>query len=1176
MRLSDIVRHVSGAPEIKERISSLDAAAFWANCAAEARPFFCACAWHKSQQKILVVTPTYDRALQWHARLTLCGVPQQRIKILPSGLSVLFDDAAPETVALSDRIGAIRMLAEEGPGIVIATPQAALERTLPADLIRDSFLEINVGDETDIDDIRRRLVRLGYEAAEPVRVPGQFSRRGGILDVFPMGFDRPVRIEFFGDEVDSMRQFDQMTQRSIRSIERLEMAPSRETLLPEDANYIAELLHQTLERERDQLPDSAAEKLTELIEGDIQALEAHTFFDRLDLYRPLLQPDSGCAIDLLGEEGLLVLDDPMDLEAHANRAEEELAQALDARVNRGEIIHSTANDFVIPVEHFSDSQRILAFATIQGAPEWLHFQNREPLDAASLDPYRGSGTALFAAIRSWMDQHLCIVLATDQPTRAKEMLKQVDIFPEEPNVDDFEHLPPGIWIVDGNLAGGFQLVEQKFVLLTDQELFGVGRLKLPQRKFNEGVPISSVLDLKPGDYVVHINFGIGVYQGLVTRTIEGVQREYLHVEYKHPDKLFVPADQLDRIQKYLAPGDDPPKVNRLTGGEWQKTVTKAREEAREFARELIQLYATRKRVTRESFGPDLPWQAEMEHTFPWAETPGQLQAIEDVKIDMQTDYPMDRLICGDVGFGKTEVAIRAAFKAALAKKQVAILCPTTILSEQHYRNFAERLTGFPTKIALINRFCTGKERKEIIEDLENGDIDILIGTHAILSDQLKFKDLGLLIIDEEQKFGVKHKEALKALRANVDVLTLSATPIPRTLSMALMNIREMSVINDPPPGRLPIRTFVRPWSQEVEVEAILKELARGGQVYFVTHQVQGIQHLADRLRKAIPTARIAVGHGQMNEKELEPVMVGFIKGEIDILVSTTIIESGLDISNANTLIVENADRFGLSQLYQIRGRVGRSDRQAYAYFLFSGHKTLTEGASQRLQALSEFSQLGAGYTLAIRDLQIRGAGDLLGAKQSGQMNAIGYDLYTQLIDAEVEFLKVVADGDDAKPLADPLAGLDPLPSLDLPVAAYIPETYIEAQDQRLWYYKRLMGCRSQADLEEAAAEISDRYGMMPEETASAVSIIGLRIRALALRIKQIDGKGGRLAVTFDQNYQFHPRLMPIVGHSKKDAYLSQDKLIWPFVGNPIDACDRCLEILAAAEAQIEADLASIS
>ncbi|MCU0316970.1 MAG: transcription-repair coupling factor [Fimbriimonadaceae bacterium] len=1174
MRLNSLARSVGQHPDLRELISGLGESELWSSLCSEARPLFVAASYLANPEPLLVVTNSYDRALQWQAKLGLLGVPLADIRLLPSGLSVLFEDAAPETIALSDRIGALRFLASHKPGIVIATPQAALERTLPLDVLQESFLEIKKGTRADIVAISDQLSKLGYEPSEPVRVPGQTSRRGGILDIFPMGAERPIRIEFFDDEVESLRTFDPTHQRSISAIDHLVIAPSRETLIPTKESGVLELIRQTVEVEASQLSEQAGNKLEENLMGDIQAMEQRVFFDRLDLYRPFIQPDSECAIDLLSSFGRLILDEPLELEATATRQEEELTQALDARHARGEILQATCSDFSLPPEHFSSAQRTVILSSMNAVPKWLHPLVEKEFHAESLEGVRTQSTALTQAITNWLDHGVHVVLGTDQPNRAKTVLNQVEIFPQ-PRDEASEDFPKGVWQVEGNPGGGFVMSKAKFALLSDHELFGVARLKMPQRKFSDGVPIATVLDLKAGDYVVHINFGIGIYRGLVKRTTEGVEKEFLLVEYKAPDRLFVPADQLDRIQKYMAPGDVPPKINRLTGGDWQKTVGKAREEAREFARDLIKLYAERKAVQRTSFGSDSPWQSEMEGTFPYVETPSQMQAILDVKEDLRQDFPMDRLICGDVGFGKTEVAIRAAFKVAQYGKQVAILCPTTILSEQHYRNIAERLSAFPTRIGLLNRFVHGKERRLMLEDLAKGELDIVIGTHALLSEEVKFKDLGLVIVDEEQKFGVKHKETLKTLRVNVDVLSMSATPIPRTLSMAMMNIRQMSLINDPPPGRLPVRTFVRPYSNEVAREAILRELARGGQVYYVFNRVEGIYHVAERLRKMIPSARIAVGHGQMHEKELEPVMVGFIRGEIDILVSTTIVESGLDIANANTLIVDNADFFGLSQLYQLRGRVGRSDRQAYAYMLYQGAKSLTENASARLAALAEFSQLGAGYSLAFRDLQIRGAGDLLGAKQSGQMNAVGYDLYAQLIESEVQFLKTYADGGSQKTLDDPLIGLEPLPTFDLPVKALLPDDYIGDQGQRLYYYKAMMSSRTLEELRETEREIEDRYGHMPPDARRAVRVMSARMKSRELGIEKVDGKEGRLAVSFKPSTKIHPRAFTLMQKRKREVYMSQDRLIWPYTGDPVIAAEDMVDLMSECQAMVEEQRAGL-
>lgn len=1178
MRLEAFSHKLAEHKQFREILEGLGKSTIWSSLSSEARPAFLATLFLRQPCSILLVASSYDKALAWMAKLNLFGVAKEDMRLLPSGLSALFEDASPETVALSDRIGALQFLASGEPGITIATPSAVLERTLHPDDLREMQLVIRKAHELDIHHAVEKLAGLGYEYGEPVRSPGQFSRRGGILDIFPMGKDRPFRIEFFGDEVESIREFDPMSQRSIRSTEELIFGVSRETVLPYEGSGIDQMVEDALVSERESLPDDERERLTELIQDDIEALRNRVFFDRLDLYRPLIQPDGPCGLDYLAEDGLLVLDEPLDLEVIADRHEEELRQALEARYKRGEILQVFAHDFVSTARHFSDVPRVLSLTVLNSVPDWMESDSRFEFGAYSLEKFRGQPVILTREIQAWQKKHYSVVMGTDQPIRAKSVLAQVEVFPDDADThlsEDIKDIPPGFYMLDGNPAGGFVCEFLKLVVLSDLELFGVGRLKLPQRRFSEGSPVTTVLDLEPGDFVVHINFGIGVYRGLINRSVEGVEKEYLFIEYKAPDRLYVPADQLDRIQKYVAPGDGEPKINRLTGPDWKKTVKKAREEAREFARDLIKVYAERKSAKREAYGPDTEFLSEMEGTFPWAETASQMRAIEDVKRDMRRDWPMDRLVCGDVGFGKTEVAIRAAFKATEAGKQVAILCPTTILSEQHYRSFKERLDAFPVKIGIINRFVTGADRKQLLEGLANGSINMVIGTHALLNSDMKFKDLGLLVIDEEQKFGVKHKEELKKIRANVDVLSMSATPIPRTLSMALMNIRAMSLINDPPPGRLPVRTFVRPYSSEVVREAILRELARGGQVYFVYNRIEGIYHMAERLKQLVPTARIAVGHGQMHEKELEPVMVGFVKGEIDVLLSTTIVESGLDIPNANTLIIDDADRYGLAQLYQLRGRVGRSDRQAYAYMLYAGSKTLTEQAQERLGALAEFSQLGSGYSLAFRDLQIRGAGDLLGAKQSGQMNAVGYDLYTQLIESEVQYLKQFADGNRPSAVLDPLAGLEPLPAFDLPVQALIPNHYIDDQGQRLFYYKAIMTAREGAQLVDVGKEIEDRYGHMPIEVKRAIEIMKVRVKSVEAEIAKVDGKKDRLLAEFTGSEPVHPRLQTLLMREKPGVRWNLDQLVWPYTGDPVRAAGEMIAAILKCRALMEEQRAEL-
>jgi transcription-repair coupling factor (superfamily II helicase) len=1175
MRTADWARLLATHPELAERLK-LDRALTLESLVYEARPVLLGAAYQARPRKTLVVTSTYERALAWQAKLELAGVPHEAICQLPSGTSQLFEDAAPEQIALSDRLGALRALVGDAPCVVIGAAPAVLERTLPREVLLESHVELKPGEELDADRLMRQLANLGYEPQEPVRLPGQYSRRGGILDIYPTGRDLPVRIELFGDEIESIRLFDPNTQRSVRSIDELSLSPSRETLFTGGETDLRDLILSSLEREAAALETEGAARLEELVREDAEALAERVYFDRLDLYRPILHPDSGCAIDLLDDEDLLILDEPLELDAIAARAEEELGQALAARGARGEILKSPPSDFVLPPDHLASHGITIAMTSMNDLPNWVEVEESVDLGTASLEPYRGRSESLALTLKTWKDQGFSLVFCTDQPNRAKSVLSQAEIFAEEDEAREEALREPGAHLAHGNLGGGFVLPAQKVAFVSDAEMFGVARLKLPQKRFMEGAPVATVLDLKPGDYVVHIHFGIGVFRGLTKREVEGVEKEFLYIEYQAPDKLFVPADQLDRIQKYLNPGDESPKLNRLTGGEWQRTLGKAKEEAKAFARDLVKLYAQRKAVRRRPYGPDTPWQHEMEATFPWVETPSQHLAIVESKRDMEQEFPMDRLVCGDVGFGKTEVGIRAAFKAVQSGRQVAVLCPTTILSEQHYRNFEERLGPFGVRMALVNRFRTAAEKKDILARLKQGEVDVILGTHSLLGTGVEFRDLGLVIVDEEQKFGVKQKEMLKHLRTEVDVLTLSATPIPRTLSMALMDIRQMSLINDPPPGRLPIRTYLRPYGVEVVREAILRELARGGQVFYVYNRVESIGHVEQMLKKIVPSARIGVGHGQMTEKELEPIMMGFIHGEIDVLLSTTIVESGIDIPNANTLIVEHADRLGLSQLYQLRGRVGRSDRQAYAYLLYGSARDMTEGAMQRLQALQEFSTLGSGYSLAFRDLQIRGAGELLGAKQHGAMAAVGYELYTQLINEAVQQLKNSVDGETpGDEIRDPLESLEPLPTFEVPVVAMLPDTYIKDQAQRLYYYQQMMGARDENALAGVQGAVEDRYGHPPEPVSNAFAIMGQRLRARELGIEKLDAKGGRISVQFRDRGAVPPRAFSILGKRNRDAYVTREALVWPFGGEPILAVEKLLHEFKQALEQVEAELASL-
>lgn len=1141
----------------------------WTSLCAEAMAAVVASAWFRApenRRRLLIVTSDYDRAIQWQARLGLFGIPEGLIRHLPSGQGALFDDSPPERFALSERSGSLQALVSGDPIIVIASTQATLERTTSPKRFTSRTLQIRPGDEIDVDGLQEKLESLGYEREDPVRLPGAHSRRGGIVDVYAAGAALPTRIEMFGDTLESLRWFDPESQRSVKPVEVLTIPPLRTVDAHAGPSAIEAIRRAAKESE---LKGEALSTLIENIESDCAALAKGIHFDRLDLYLPFLDGESHCALDFV-ENGAVILEEPLELIARAERTWSDVEQLLHHRHERGDCLSLGPDAFLADPSRLRSSPTTIELTSQRDGGEEQGY--------ASLAQYRGRLTALSSAIESWRKSGVKIFVATDQPTRARSVLENVKLAVTEPaegeTLDDVRDATA--ILLKGNPAGGFVNANFKIALLTDTELFGVGRLRLPQKRFTEGSPIASVLDLKPGDYVVHIHFGIGRYRGLVTREIEGIQKEFLHIEYQSPDQLYVPTDQLDRVQKYLSPSDAPPAVHRITGGDWQRALKSAKKGAEDLARDLIRIYAKRAMVSRPPFGEDTPWQTEMEATFQWVETPSQLKTIEEIKKDLNKPRPMDRLVCGDVGFGKTEVAIRAAFKVVQDRKQVAVLCPTTVLADQHYETFKERLAPYPVCIRVLSRFRTPKERKETLEAMKAGKVDIVIGTHALLQKGVEFKDLGLVIVDEEQRFGVKHKERLKELRAEADFLTLTATPIPRTLSMALMNVREMSVITDPPPGRLPIRTFVRGYSDPLVREALLRELARGGQVYYVFNRIEGIHHVAERVRKLVPNARVAAAHGQMKAEELEPIMIAFFHSEIDILVCTTIIENGIDNPNANTLIVEGADRLGLAQLYQLRGRVGRSDRQAYAYLLHRSEKHLTDTAVERLRALHEFSALGSGYSLAFRDLQIRGAGELLGSKQHGLMASIGYDMYCHLINQAVQQLKHAMDngGEAAARLTkldmqeQPDADFVELPTFEIPAEAYLPKEYIPDQNQRLFLYKRLMEARDEDSIRAVHEELRDRFGPLPKPAQAAIRAVRLRLEAKELGVRKVEGREGRLMVWLEKGRELPLRAVHALEREHKGLRFRNDLLEWRYRTDALDSTAEALNILRIArEAQ---------
>jgi transcription-repair coupling factor (superfamily II helicase) len=1111
------------------------------------------------KQPILLITYQQEQAQRLADDLLHFGLPSDSVAVLPAPQSLLTPDDVADHRLIGERLSALNLLGQNRPCVVIGVVEAVLRRTIPPTYLQQQSFRLEAETEIDLDTVVTQLVALGYTPTLTVTQPGEFSRRGGILDIYPSTAEAPVRIELFGDIIESIRVFDVTTQRSLRREAWTEIAPAHEAILdPKRIALALQSIKARLETRRAELlaqktreATKAAERLTEIVEADLIRLEQGTGSDSLERYITYLVPEPLCALDHLPPQGIVILDEPHQIQEHWQRHHADLCSARERHYNQGELLDLEPPTLTLE-EGLAQLQlrRLLLLTLLERHVEPFNPVQTLQVHSAVMEGYRGRLPMLADDIANWIANDCRVLIVSDQPQRVREICVEMNlpVQPKEQKVDR-----PGLYVQEGRLRAGFKFTDLRLYVLTDAELFGAARPVHSHRKVAGGVAISSLLDLRENDYVVHIHHGIGIYRGLVRRQIDDTERDFLFIEYAGGDKLYVPADQIDRIQRYIGADGAPPQINRIGGGDWQRTKRKVREQAKKMAAELLRLYAAREAATRPPFGPDTPWQIEMEEAFPYEETPGQLQAIQEVKADLERERPMDRLICGDVGFGKTEVAIRAAFKVVSAGKQVAILCPTTVLAAQHHATFSERLAAYPITIELLSRFRTRAQQRKTLEGLRNGSVDIVVATHRLLSKDVQFKDLGLLIIDEEQRFGVAQKERLKQLRTSVDVLTLTATPIPRTLSMALSGLRDMSLIEDPPEGRLPVITYVREYNDELIRDAILRELERDGQVYFVHNRIESIYHVEQHLKKLVPDMRIVVGHGQMSEEELEQVMYDFYHHQADVLLCTTIIENGLDIPNCNTIIIDNADRMGLAELYQLRGRVGRSNRQAYAYLLYRPNKALREVAEQRLAAIREFSALGTGYKVALRDLEIRGAGNLLGAEQSGAMLSVGFDLYCQLLSQAVQELR------GEEPVEDML------PAVDLPVTAYIPESYIPGEAERIYFYKRLSGARTLKDIENLQTELEDRFGDPPRPVWEALAILRIRLRCKEIGIASIKGDRSGITIRFAPHVRLTPEAIRLLNYAFKGHRFTSEGVILPLTTHKVrEQVEEMIEVLAKA------------
>ncbi|TVR68762.1 MAG: transcription-repair coupling factor, partial [Sphaerobacteraceae bacterium] len=1040
---------------------------------------------------VLVVTSRQDTAEQVTASIQEYLSHEIPARLWPVSDSLPYELVPIDRDASARRVEILESLHQRERAITVA-PARALTQMLssPGELSGQTFT-LRTGERIDIDQTLRTLLSLGYQMVKMVREPGQMSRRGGIVDVFPPFETNAIRIDLFGDEIDSLRLFNAETQRSVERVNRAVIRPPLEHALV-DRHVAAEKLRQL---DTSGLRDEVNDEWFRVV----QSIELGDPSVALDVFSPYLLSSPTPLLDHLPVRHLVIVVEPGAVRLALDQYETQAEELRKNLIAAGEI----PPDLDVP---YFDGDSIVNALDRRRA---VYFGNVEEQESEEEDPaaelellgfdrapmtFTGNAADWINQLKKWRQDGWLVQIATEQSERVRELLAENDLDPGE-----VAETGAKLQILHSPVQPGWAHPDGKLALVTDRELFGYRRQVRMRSRRRQAQP-GLLESLTPGDYVVHVEHGIARYDGLSTLDSSGADREYLILQFAGNDRIYLPVDQIDRITRYEGGGIDP-KLTRLGSPEWSKAKQRVRQSVRELAFELLQLYAAREANEGVEFPPDISWDVELEESFPFEETPDQLSAINSVKQDMETSRPMDRLVCGDVGYGKTEVALRAAFKAVNAGYQVAVLVPTTILALQHYYTFRERLAAFPAQVNMLSRLRTRAEQRKILDDAKNGKSDIVIGTHRILQKDLQFANLGLVVIDEEQRFGVAHKEQLKRLRANVDVLTMTATPIPRTLHMALSGIRDLSVINTPPQDRIPIRTFVSPSSEHLIREAILRELGRGGQVYFVHNRVQSIHNLAHRLQTLVPEARIGIGHGQMHEDELESVMLSFVQHEFDVLICTTIIESGVDIPNANTMIIDQAQNFGLTQLYQLRGRIGRSHQRAYAYLVYPHDKPLSAEAQARLEAIQEATDLGSGFQIALRDLEIRGAGNVLGAEQSGHIAAVGFDLYTRLLATAVEEIR------QGRPIEEPESV-----TVDLPVSAVIPPEYAGDEERRIELYQRIASAQSFGQLRDLQAELLDRFGALPNPVQMLFELARLRVRASNLGITSIAERDGEVFI----------------------------------------------------------------
>lgn len=1023
------------------------------------------------------------------------------------------------------RIQVLKALLEREKVTVIASIDSCLDYLVPLEEWKRRVIHLKNDSELDLNEMKSRMVELGYERTVQVEVPGQFSIRGGIMDVYPLTEENPWRIELWGDEIDSIRSFDVQSQRSIENLDEIFIYPSTEMVLDQDSitrgiKAIEKEAKAVQKKLRDEFKTEEAARVRDLAEEVKDRMGEFQHFAGAENFIHYFYKKTVSFLDYFPENTLVVLDEPNRLTEHAKTTEEEFRESMVHRLEKGYLLPGQMNLICRHQEIVHRLHRChgLALSTMEPRGNQWTYTMEKQIMVKSVNPYNNSFEMLLKDLKKWKKSGYQVLLLSPSRTRAARLAADL----QEEGLAGFYSDDPGrliqpgeIKVACGYVNRGFEYPLIKYVVISESDIFGKEKKKKRKKTEYNGQKIQTFSELSPGDFVVHENHGLGVYKGIEKMEVDGVVKDYIKIEYAGKSNLYILATQLDMLQKYAgAEAAKAPKLNKLGGQEWKKTKTRVRGAVKNIAKDLVALYAARQNESGFKYGPDTVWQKEFEEMFPFEETEDQLLAIEAAKRDMESGKIMDRLICGDVGYGKTEIALRVAFKAIQEGKQVVYLVPTTILAQQHYNTFVQRMKDFPVRVDLLCRFRTPAQQKKTIEDLKKGFVDVLIGTHRVLSADVKFKDLGLLVIDEEQRFGVTHKEKIKQLRKNVDVLTLTATPIPRTLHMSLIGIRDMSVLEEPPQDRMPIQTYVMEYNDEMVREAISREMARGGQVYYVYNRVNTIDDITNQIAKLVPEANVAFAHGQMSERELEKIMYGFINGDIDVLVSTTIIETGLDISNVNTMIIHDADQLGLSQLYQLRGRVGRSNRTAYAFLMYRRNKMLKEIAEKRLHAIREFTELGSGIKIAMRDLELRGAGNLLGAEQHGHMESVGYDLYCKMLNEAVQEAKGIAVQEDFET------------TIDMNINAYIPEKYIANEYLKLDIYKRIAGIENQEEYEDMLEELMDRFGEPPKTVQNLLAVANLKALAHRIYLTEVKQMGDEVRLTMYERAKIDPAKVP--------------------------------------------------